>query len=350
MATNLAVPIEFPKLGDRYGRSVNYAEGEHQHVQTEFAFDINEIAHRRMAPVRFLRHIGLEVPLKQLALAFYQTYGLTEDFQVRRGRRINVRAYRFAVHAFIPRIAYALTILRRSHEPAEPQTEEVAKMQAEIARISAENDWDAYRHKAGFGTYALAGFLFILPKFGPLKLADVKGPTTATEAEYVHSLMFSADALRGLLARFTPPPSTNRSAAQAAAADVHSEPPPGHTLAANPAASREVPKDTRDPRHPLKNRDLDTGNVVSPGGYSLTDATYADLLHRITRTPSQPIPPGIKADLLAFYIDPDAPDTTKKNAARWAEVQADLTTLKTMPTSREPEPYPTYGDEAAGVQ
>jgi hypothetical protein len=100
----------------------------------------------------------------------------------------------------------------------------------------------------------------------------------------------------------------------------------------------------------LKNRDLDTGNVVSPGGYSLTDATYADLLHRITRTPSQPIPPGIKADLLAFYIDPDAPDTTKKNAARWAEVQADLTTLKTMPTSREPEPYPTYGDEAAGVQ
>src|ERR1700712_5711953 len=50
-ATNLAVPIEFPKLQRRYGNSVNYAQGEHQHVQAEFAFDINEISHQRFAPV-----------------------------------------------------------------------------------------------------------------------------------------------------------------------------------------------------------------------------------------------------------------------------------------------------------
>jgi len=45
-------------LRDRYGNVVSFAEGEHQHVQTEFAFDINEIAHHRMAPVHYLRHIG----------------------------------------------------------------------------------------------------------------------------------------------------------------------------------------------------------------------------------------------------------------------------------------------------
>ena len=60
MATNLAVPVEFPKLRAKYGPQVNYAEGQRQHVQTEFAFDINEIAHHRMAPVHYLRHIGLE--------------------------------------------------------------------------------------------------------------------------------------------------------------------------------------------------------------------------------------------------------------------------------------------------
>src|SRR6185437_8580553 len=32
-ATNIAVPVEFPKLRARYGTSVSYAEGEHQHVQ-----------------------------------------------------------------------------------------------------------------------------------------------------------------------------------------------------------------------------------------------------------------------------------------------------------------------------
>ena len=79
-AINLAVPIEFPKLGEKYGPVVNYAEGKAQHVQTELAFDINEIAHHRMAPVPYLRHVGLDVPIRQLALAFYQTYGLHEDF------------------------------------------------------------------------------------------------------------------------------------------------------------------------------------------------------------------------------------------------------------------------------
>ena len=43
-ATNLSVPVEFPKLEARYGPVVNYAEGAHQHVQTEFAFDISRSA------------------------------------------------------------------------------------------------------------------------------------------------------------------------------------------------------------------------------------------------------------------------------------------------------------------
>ena len=107
--------------------TVTYAEGEHQHVQTEFAFDINEIAHHRLAPVHYLRHVGLEVPTRQLALAFYQTYGLSEDFAVGRRRRINVGAYRFAVHRFIPRIAYATTLLHRHHEPADLNNAELQR-------------------------------------------------------------------------------------------------------------------------------------------------------------------------------------------------------------------------------
>ena len=34
----------------------------------------------------YLRHIGIQVPVHQLALAFYETYGLTEDFNVSGGR------------------------------------------------------------------------------------------------------------------------------------------------------------------------------------------------------------------------------------------------------------------------
>ena len=315
-AINLAVPLEFPRLGAKYGPDVNYAEGERQHVQTEFAFDIDEIAHHRVAPIHFLRHIGLQVPVRQLALAYYQTYGLTEDFSGTRGRRLNVREYRFAVRELIPRIAYAITLLHRNHEPAEANTPERDELDKEVTAIAAENNWQAYRRKAGIGTYVLAGLIFVVPKVGPLKLVAVKGPTQATEAEYLHSVVLSTTALRQRLARFTPS-----------------------------TAGKRAPHPSRDPRHPLPNRDLDTGRVVQPGGYPLTDSAYADLLHRLTRQPAQPIPPGIKEDIRAYYADPASPISTKRNPSQWAEVQADLVTLAAMPTSTEPEPYPTYGED-----
>ncbi len=95
-------PSNSQSSAQKYGPVVNYAQGRHQHVQTEFAFDIDEIAHHRVAPVRYLRHIGLKVPVRQLALAYYQTYGITEDFTGLRKRRFNVRGYRFAVHTLHP--------------------------------------------------------------------------------------------------------------------------------------------------------------------------------------------------------------------------------------------------------
>ncbi len=350
-ATNLSVPVEFPKLRARYGDVVNYAEGQHQHVQTEFAFDINEIAHSRLAPVHYLRHVGLEVPAKQLALAFYETYGLSEDFTVGRGRRVNVGAYRFAVQHFIPRIAYATTLLHRRHEPADPDTAEMRQFRREIAAIEAQNHWQEYRRKPGIGTYSLAGLLYILPKFGPLKLVAVKGPTPETEAEYIHSVVQSSQQLDRALRRFTPPPTTRPGvAAEAAAADKHADASPAAVIA-KPGASQVIPRQSTDPRHPLPNRDLDTGNPVKPSGYRLTDETYATLTHRLAEYPQQPISPGIKEDILAYYADPDLPFATKKDARAWASLQTDLATLRTMPTSKEPVVFNTYGDDVdAGQQ
>lgn len=344
LATNVAVPVEFPGLREKYGPSVNYAEGRHQHVQTEFAFDINEIAHHRLAPLRYLRHIGLGVPVKQLALAFYQTYGITEDFSQARKRRIMVRGYRFATRTFIPRIAYAVTVLHRRHLPADPATPEAIELEREVQQLNTINNWQAWRRKAGIETYMIAAFVFILPKIGPLKMLSVKGPTPDTETEYIHSVTLSTSILRRTLARFTPPSHNDGSPGDPPAQGQTA--PSLRTLPIDRNASPDEQLRSRDPRHPLPNRDLDTGRVVQPGGYALTDSTYADLLHRLTRQSNQPIPPGIKRDIQAYYADTSLPITTKKDSARWAEVQADLTTLETMPTSTELQPYPTYGNEA----
>jgi hypothetical protein len=343
LATDVAVPEEFPNLRRKYGSLVNYAQGKHQHVQVEFGFDIDEISHHHMAPLQYLRHIGLKVPVKQLALAYYQTYGLTNDFTGPR-HRFNVREYRFATRTFIPRIAFAVTLLHRRHEPPEPDTPEAAAVAKEIAAANAEYDWQLYRRKAGFETYLLAGALFVLPRVGPLRMAAVKNPTPATDADYIHSVAVSLAVLRRDLARFTPPEARRaHSATRAVIKAVQSADIPTTTLAHGSIAPRQPP----DGRHPLPNLDLDTGKVVQPGGYPLTDITYARLLHKLARRPSRKIPPGIKQDILSYYANLDAPISTKKNAKKWARLQAELAILARMPTSTALEPYPTYGDDAA---
>ncbi len=293
-ATNRAVPVEFPKLAAKYGPVVTYGEDEHAHVQTEFAFDINEIAQHRLAPVHYLRHVGLNVPTQQLASAFYETYGLSEDFSKGRSRRINVGGFRFAVRSFVPRIAYALTLLHRKSMPADTAGPELEKLQLEVAQVGVANNWDEYRKKPGIGTYALAGLIYVLPKIGPLKLVAIKGPNRTTEEEYIRSVNRSTDALSAALSRFGKAHQT------------------------------------------LPNRDLDTGAPVRAGSYRLTDDTYAKLVHRLAAQPHDTIPPGLKADILNYYSDPNAPIHTKKNEEKWARLQTELQTLRTMPVSNQP--------------
>ena len=137
-----------------------------------------------------------------------------------------------------------------------------------------ENDWQAYRRKAGIGTYTLAGLIFILPKVGPLKLVDIKGPTVATEADYLKSLALSTAELRRRLARFTPPSKAHDGAALAKAEDPKARLVAAHGQVSDSGSPNDLHQVHRRAARPaLPNRDLDTGYVVQPGGYSLTDKT-----------------------------------------------------------------------------
>jgi hypothetical protein len=76
LATNLAVPIVFPKLKNQYGDTVTYAEDPSAHLQTEFRFDILQVAHRHEVPDLFEHSIEFKVPKDFLNRVFKETYGL----------------------------------------------------------------------------------------------------------------------------------------------------------------------------------------------------------------------------------------------------------------------------------
>jgi hypothetical protein len=105
-AVNLAVGKSFPDLAAKYGPNVNYAEGPHQHVRAEFAFDVNDIDKHRLAPKRYLDRIGFAVPVPLLTRAFYDTYGL-DLAKVLHHSHPKLRGYRYSVRSLLPRVAYA---------------------------------------------------------------------------------------------------------------------------------------------------------------------------------------------------------------------------------------------------
>jgi hypothetical protein len=287
-AVNLSVGKEFPELAARYGPNVNYAEGPHQHVRAEFAFDIDDIARHRLAPERYLNHIGFAIPVPLLARAFYDTYGL--DLAKFLGpHRPTLKGYRYAVRTLLPRVAYAETLLYRKRLPADVPSPALDQFNQEIAKLAAASNWASYHSHAGFGTHLLAGLIFILPKIGSLSDLALRGPSSSAEQDYVNSLMQTTSTLRQTLA------------------------------AATQSGS-------------LPNKDLDTGDDVRPGTYPLEDYAYADLLHRMTRDPSAPIPFGIKRDLLAYFSDLSKVKYIQSNGKLLARVQADLPVLQTIST------------------
>ncbi len=296
-AINRAVGIEFPELAKKYGPIVTYDKDEHAHVRTEFAFDVNQISKRHFAPSAYLKHVGLEVPIPLVRRAFFQTYGI-DLYDIIGYRRPVLTGYHFAIRSFLPRIAYAEVVLHKNSFPPYVPNPASDSLLKDLAQSEFENGWDQYRKNPGIGTHLLAYVLFILPRIGPLSDAAIRGPNAQTQLLFAKSLKDSIDRLRYVLSHFD---------------DVASLVP---------------------------NIDLDTGTVVKPGSYRLTDRTYAKLLYVLTRKPSQPVPARLRQNIADYYADPSAPISTKRNRKKWAKVQTELSIIQTMPTAHQPLPEP----------
>jgi hypothetical protein len=290
-AVNIAVGNEFPSLSAKYGPNVNYAEGEHQHVRVEFAFDVNNIVKHRLAPEKYLNHIGFAVPMPLLARAFYDTYGM-DLAKILQSPRPQVRGYRWAVRTLLPQVAYAEAILNRKKMPPDVPSPALDELNQQIGEVAARDNWKGYRYHAGVGTYVLAGFIFVLPKVGPLSGLALRAPTPESEQDYIDALAATASELRQRLNQAT------RSGT-------------------------------------LPNKDLDTGDIVYPGTYSLEDYAYVDLLHQMALDPGSPVPFGIKRDLLAYFADTSKVKYIQNNRKLLAQVQADLPILKNISTKAE---------------
>lgn len=290
---NPSTAITFPDLERQYGPIVTYEEDPIAHVRTEFGFDVAQTAFFRYAPYEYRKRIGFRVSRAVLERAYYETYGLTVRSIL--GPTIGaMSSYRVGVRRVIPLFAKATIVNVRRHLPPDQPGPALQHLLARISKTDYATNWNQYQHGSSLEDHILGIIVRLIPKIGILKILAVKPPSAQTEELFVKSLNVAVTQFQALLEELSKRPLSELT---------------------------------------LDNRDLDTGSKVKPGVYRLTDRAYAELLDKATAKPGLPIPPALREDILAYYANPEAPISTKRNRKAWKKVLAQLEFLKNPETA-----------------
>ena len=286
MATNVSVPLLYPKLRAQFGNSVTYADDPFSHTKTEFGFDVFQAAKSRYASDAYKGFIGFQVPKPVLERAFEDTYGMRME-QVFLSVDLAIGSYRRAVGTILPALTKVAWQLKsqeiRKDAPGITRT----KFLYNLSRSSYEKNWGSTYQRPGFKSRMLAGFFHIVPRAGPFKALAFKRLTPETEKLYMAGFNASIDRYRELLAQT--------------------------------GAGRLL----------LPNDNFDVGAATRAGQYSLADAAYAKLLHKLDGHYAE-MPQDLRTDVLAFYQDLSLPIATKTNAGDWARLQEELHHLEAI--------------------
>lgn len=293
-AINRSVAIEFPKLKKKYGDVVTYEDDPKAHIRTEFGFDMVQVAKNRYTSDRYHDFIGFEMDKPLMERAFLATYGIPLT-DVMSNEDLAIGTFRRAISQVIPEMTRVALIARKKELVQETPNFNARKFRYYLSRSNYQKEWGKGYRKPTFGTRVLAFFLRLVPKIGPFKAVAFKIPNKQTEDLYIASVDRTLDNYKHLLR-------------EAAAKDLR-----------------------------LPDTDFDTGHATQPGEYSLADATYAQLLDKLTKHNFDQVTPELRANILAFYSNASAPLATKRKPAAWQKTQEELQRLKDAPTAAATE-------------
>jgi hypothetical protein len=294
IGTNPSVPILYPKLEKKYGKYITYEQDPLAHVKTEFGFDVLEVAKQRYAPDSYHDFIGFEVDAPLLEQAFQETYGLQLKMVLSDEDKA-LRSYRRAVSKLIPRATRVGWSLKKDEIMRDQPSMTKRKFLYNLKRASFEREWGKDYQKPTLWERFLAFLYRILPKFGPLRVLQLRTPTPQTEHLFEASFNDALDRYKSLVNQAR-------------------------------AGTPNVPNDN-----------FDTGTKTPPGQYFMNDDVRAKLMEELAKQNFAGMTPGLQKDLLRFYSDPNAPYATRRKPKEWAKLQAALQQLKSTSVSAQSE-------------
>ncbi len=293
IGTNPAVPLLYPKLEKKFGKVVTYEQDPLAHVKTEFGFDVIEVAHGRYAPDSYHDFIGFQVAVPLLEQAFRETYGV-ELKVVLPEEEETLNSYRHAVSQQLPKATRIAWSLKQKDIQKDQPGMTKKKFLYNLSRASYEKEWGKKYEQPTAGEKFLAFLTKLLPKIGPLRVLQFRAPTPQAEKMFEASFNATLERYRKLLGQVQ-----------------------GGQLE-------------------LANDNFDTGEPTGPGKYQMNDDTYAKLLDKLSDEKFAGAAPELRANILAFFADLNAPYATKRDPKAWAKLQTELDQLKAAPPADAP--------------
>lgn len=288
LAVDLSVPIDYPKLGRKFGPVMTYEDNRHAHVSVEFGFDVLQVARGSYAPRHYHEFIGFKVARPSLDRAFRDTYGIRmTDIFPDLGRAL--RWYRRTVSVIIPEMT------RVAWSQKGPRLEQAGLLRRDfvyhLSRAEYNRAWEADYHQPGIRAHALGIFMELFPRVGVFKTFSFKIPPGRTEVLFERSFQQALDLYNQLLAR--------QGSGQLQLADVN----------------------------------LDTAQVTRPGDYRLADNAYASLAILLAQKDPASLSPALRQNVLAFFADLKGPFATRRTAGAWRQTVAAVEWLRAQGTA-----------------
>lgn len=294
-AVNAAVAQGFPKLRAKYGTAITFEQNPKAHIQTEFGFDVVQVAKRRYTSDAYHDFIGFQVSKPVLERAFLKTYGIKLE-DVFRNIDLSVATFRRSISTVIPEMTHVALLTRKDELVKEDPSFARKKFLYNLKRAEYEKEWGKDYQRPGVGARILAVMFKLIPKIGPFKAIAFKMPNPDTETLYLKSVNTTVEQYRIYL------------------------------------------QDLRAGKLALENRDFDTGKHTMAGEYRLTDEAYATLLNRLTDRKFADATTALQQNMLAFYEPPAAPlfnqkkpdqrNRTLRNIEQLRSLQLEKTTAR----------------------
>ena len=269
LGTNAAVPIVYPKTGQKFGNTVTYDDDNISHKRMEFAFDVLQTARGNYLPQSYHDFIGFNVARPVLERAFLKTYG--EDVnEVFGDLSLAISTFRWSVKSLFPGLTRSAWSIKKADILKTNPALNSRKFHYRIKKKEYYQEFGYKREKPKFKDRIYAFIIEILPKIGPLRSLRFQDPGSAGEKLFIRS--FDSTVVHYGIAL-----NTLKDGAGIHLADI----------------------------------DFDTGRLTAPGEYGLADQTYSLLLIKLKDEKFQNLTSPLKENVLSFYNMADT--TTKSN-------------------------------------